>query len=291
MTRIPVTESRPVRTQFLIFTVIGEYVLDRGGQIWTSSLLELMASLDVSERAVRSTLSRMSRKGWLVSQMHGRHSRYTLTPQGKALLKGGRQRIFEPIFTDWNEKWHLIAYSLPEKKRRKRHTLRKQLTWLGFGSLAPGTWLSAHNRRAEVKELLSELDVEDYVDLFTGMYLGPSTTQEMVRRCWDLDGLENQYRDFIKRYRPRYLRFLQSSNGQSQDILSPEECFVERFWLIHEYQSFPQRDPNLPNVLMPPDWVGYEARRLLDNYHRLLGKFANQYVDEVMEAGRMAATS
>ncbi len=285
MTRIPVTESRPVRTQFLIFTLIGEYILDRAGQIWTSSLLELMASLGVSERAVRSTLSRITRKGWLVSQMHGRHSRYTLTPKGKALLERGRQRIFEPAYNDWNENWHLIVYSLPEKKRQKRHALRKQLAWLGFGRLAPGTWLSAHNRPAEMKDLLTELEVEKYVDLFSGLYLGPSTTHEMVRRCWDLAGLESQYQEFVDRYRPQYLRCLRSDNGR--DFMTPEECFVERFWLIEEFQSFPLRDPNLPSVLLPPNWVGYEARRVLEDYHHLLGTYANQYVDKVLEAGHI----
>ncbi|HEX6385809.1 MAG TPA: PaaX family transcriptional regulator C-terminal domain-containing protein [Anaerolineae bacterium] len=272
-------ESRPVRTQFLIFTLFGDYVIYRGGQIWTTSLLKLMASLGVSERAVRSALSRMTRKSWITSEMYGRHSQYRLTPRGKALLEAGRERIYEAAFSDWDNCWHLLVYSLPEKARRKRHALRTQLTWLGFGHLAPGTWISPRGRHAELEALFSDLRVEPYVDLFSGLYRGPSSARELVERCWDLSTLEEQYRDFIERFQPEYEEYTRQSNGL---VLSPELCFVRRFWLTHEFQSFPLKDPNLPPVLLPSDWPGFAARHLFNAYHQLLGTYANQFVDEVM---------
>jgi phenylacetic acid degradation operon negative regulatory protein len=276
-----VTESRPVRTQFLIFTLFGDYVIYRGGEIWTSSLIDLMALLGVSERAVRSALSRMTRKGWVTSEMHGRHSRYSLTPRGRTLLESGRERIYEPTFTDWDNCWHVVVYSLPEEKRRRRHTLRTQLSWLGFGHLAPGTWVSAHGRRPELENLFADLEVEPYVDLFSGLYKGPSSTEELVERCWDLTGLEAEYRDFIARFRPEYQECLLEENEQPP--LSPETCFVRRFWLTHHFQSIPLKDPNLPAVLLPSDWIGFAARELFNDYHRLLGTYANQFVDEVFD--------
>ena len=57
----PTTPS--VRTQFLIFTLFGEFILPRGGSIWTSSLIRLLDQLGVGERAARLTLSRMASKG------------------------------------------------------------------------------------------------------------------------------------------------------------------------------------------------------------------------------------
>jgi phenylacetic acid degradation operon negative regulatory protein len=73
--------------------------------------------LDVSEHAARNTLSRMSRKGWLVARKDGRRSQYSLTPRGWSLLVQGEKRIFEPPFREWDGMWHIVVFSLPEKKR------------------------------------------------------------------------------------------------------------------------------------------------------------------------------
>lgn len=277
------TESRPVRTQFLIFTLFGDYVVYRGGRIWTSSLLELMELLGVSERAVRSTLSRMTRKGWLVSKKFGRRSQYSVTSRGQALLEEGFRRIFEPIITDWDGRWHLVLYSLPEEKRRMRHALRTRLTWLGFGRLAYGTWLSPHDRSDDLNAVLEDLALVQNVDQFSGVYLGPAGADDLVDRCWNLDALESQYTDFINRYQPEYLEITTQSNGQLS--LSKEDCFVRRYWLTHEFQSFPLKDPHLPTTLLSPDWVGFTARELFSNYHRILGTHAKEFVDGVIAVG------
>jgi phenylacetic acid degradation operon negative regulatory protein len=245
-------------------------------------MLSLMNMLSVSERAVRSALSRMTRKGWITPQKHGRRSRYSLTMQGRVLLERGQRRIFEPIITDWDGQWHLIVYSLPEKNRRLRHVLRTQLNWLGFGRIAPGTCISPYARTSEFDSLLNDLNVASYVDMFSGVYTGPSSTDELVHRCWDLTGLERQYKAFIEDHQQDYLRCLDVKN--TTGFLEPKECFVRRFWLIHRFQSFPLKDPNLPTSLLPFDWVGKTARTLFDNYHQLLGTYANQYVDDVIQA-------
>lgn len=282
-------QSRAVRTQFLIFTLFGDYVVYRDGKIWTGSLLRLMRLLGVSERAVRSTLSRMSQKGWLSAKKYGRRSQYTLTRRGYDLLEEGRRRIFEPIITDWNDQWHLVTYSLPEDKRRRRHALRTKLGWEGFGRLAPGTWISPHDRRVELISTFAELDVDSYVNLFCGVYLGPSSAKEMMDRCWDLDGLESQYREFIDQYEMLYSKHLEQINEQPG--LSQQDCFIHRFWLTHDFQSFPLRDPNLPTTLLSPEWRGFAARELFENYRQLLGVKAEEYVSAVMSGDGPAPDS
>ena len=59
---------RSLRTQFLVFALFGEYINPHSGTIWTSNLIALLDVLGTSERAVRSTFSRMTKKGWLVSK-------------------------------------------------------------------------------------------------------------------------------------------------------------------------------------------------------------------------------
>lgn len=270
-----------VRTQFLVFTVLGEYILDRGGAIWTRDLLYLMDLLGISERAVRTVLSRMTRRGWVVSAKHGRHSRYSLTNRGRDLLERGKRRIFEPIATHWDGQWHMVIYSLPESNRYERHALRTQLSWLGFGLLAPGTWISPHNQLSELDHTFSKLDIETYVQRFSGSFAGPASDQELVDRCWNLEGLEAQYQLFVDRFLPEYDEFQKKCAAGSD--LSPVEWFTRLCWLTYEFQSFPLKDPNLPIVLLPSDWAGVKAYRLFEDYHRLLVERANSFVQSVIQ--------
>lgn len=285
-----VKQQKPAtaRTQFLIFTLFGEYVMPRGGKIWTSNLLYLMGLLDVTEQAVRSTLSRMTRKGWVIPEKIGRRSQYSLTSRGRKLLQSGSRRIFEPIQTEWDGRWHLVVYSLPENRRHKRHALRAQLRWLGFGPLAPGTWISPRDSSVELESVFTDLEIGVNVQLFSGNFTGPLSNDQLVYRCWDLEGLEVQYREFIDRYLPQFLQCREDI--RDRNVPAPADCFVRLFWITHDFQAFPSKDPNLPTPLLPPDWVGITARKLFEEYRALLNVNANQFVDEVI-ADRIAVMS
>lgn len=279
--KISLTENPPVRTQFQIFTIFGDYILGKREGIWTSSLLTLMNQVGISEKAVRATLSRMRRKGWIASRRDGRRSEYHLTDRGRALLELGRLRIFENVFSDWDHQWHVVIYSLPEEKRKLRQTLRTQLAWLGFGQLAPGSWISPHNRKYELDGLITELNAQPYVDMFSGVYLGPSEEQDLIKRSWDLQSLEIQYKEFVMKHQPRHEKLLRKTLNGDEDIVR-EKCFVDKFWLTHDFQSFPLTDPNLPVELLPEEWAGTTARRLFDEYHQLLGKYVDGYMDDIL---------
>lgn len=270
-------DQPPIKTQFLIFTLLGDYIINRDGKIWTSSILHLMELLDISERAVRSALSRMSNKGWIKAQRLGRNSQYSLTKKGVALLNRGTQRIFEVPFTNWDNKWHLIIYSLPEIMRDKRHTLRTQLSWLGFGRLAPGTWISPRPPSEDLQNTFGELQIESHIQMFHGVSIGPTSNSELAKQCWDLAGLEQQYLSFIQQFKPEFNKM----NAQNKQF-DPEDCFRKRFWLTHQFQSFPLNDPNLPTPILPPNWIGTTARNLFNTYHKLLGTQANLFIDKVL---------
>ncbi len=273
--------SRPqIRTQILIFTLFGEYIAPRGVSAWTSNLLGLLNVLGVTERAARSVLSRMSRKEWLVSERRGRYSRYSLTKRGLRVVRGGEQRIFEPRRTDWDGLWHMVVYSIPEDKRRLRSVLRKRLGWLGFGSLAPGTWVSPNDRCAEVENQLNDLGACSYAVYFGGMHLHFASNEEIVERCWDLDTLDRDYAAFRKKFEPAYLDCRRKLDKGIP--LQPADCFRQRFWLTLEYSQFPRRDPNLPPDLLPSTWQGSRASEVFTEFHRLLKEPSERFVSDVL---------
>jgi phenylacetic acid degradation operon negative regulatory protein len=264
----------------MVFTLYGDYLRHRGGEAWTGSLIELLGLFGLSAQAVRSTLSRMSRKGWLKSRKAGRHSFYRLTPQCIELLEEGARRIFRPRTDPWDGRWHLVTYSIPEFKRSRRRGLRRRLLWLGFGALHQGTWISPRDLRQEVEQVASSLNIRPYVEFFAAEHRGFSSDEEIAARCWNLKRLNRYYADFVARYDASFREH--QAQLTAGDGVGPEECFVQRFILVHEYRSSPYVDPNLPLRLLPDDWLGSTAVELFKHYHDMLSEGAEAFVDSVL---------
>lgn len=267
-------------SQDMVFTLYGDYIRHRGGEAWTGSLIELLGLFGVSGQAVRSTLSRMSHKGWLKSRKAGRHSFYSLTPKCLQLLEEGAQRIFQPRHDPWDGRWHLLTYSIPESKRHLRRRLRRRLLWLGFGALHQATWISCRNLRAEVEKVVDDLGIRPYVEFFAAEHQGFASDEEIVARCWNLKGLHGYYTTFVAHYGPPFEAH--KARLKTDNTLDPKECFMQRFMLIHEYRSSPYLDPNLPLELLPDDWLGERAAQLFQQYRDLLVDEAEAFVDAVL---------
>lgn len=268
------------RPQDVIFTLFGDYFLHREGSVWVGSLIELLGTLGLSEAAVRTTLSRMTSKGWLVSQRQGRNSFYELTSRGRALLEEGEERIYHPP-TDkpWDERWTLVAYSIPEDSRYLRDRLRVRLEWLGFGSLGNGLWISPHDAREELAGAAREIGIREHLEVFRAEHAGFSDTGALVEACWDLRALQRRYLKFIERLLPR---FEVCRDELEAGTLSDERCFDERFDLVHDYREFPKLDPYLPGSLLPEDWAGDRAVGLFTTFHDLLEEPAQRHLSAVL---------
>jgi len=268
-------------SQQMIFTLYGDYIRYRGGEIWTGSLIRLLKHLGMSEQAVRSVLSRMWKKGWLRRRRVGRKSYYSLTKKSQDLLAAGAQRIFEPEDGEWSGDWYLIAYNIPEAKRQRRNKLRRQLTWMGCGSFNTAIWISPWDVSESVHEVCLRLGIDDYVQIFRARHLGFAQPEELVARCWDLDRINSQYAGFVETYGPLLAR--DRARLDEWDTVDTAECFATRFMLLHEYREFPFVDPHLPPQLLPANWLSVKATELFKEYYALLTAKANQFVDSVFE--------
>lgn len=269
------------RPQSLIFTLFGDYIRHRSDRVWIGTLVKLLALFDVSEPAVRSTVSRMIRRGWLKNERVDSTSYYLLTPQSKRIITEGAERIFhfpEPT-NHWDGCWHLVTYSIPEEFRDARDRFRGALSSLGFGMLTNAVWVSPCDQGAQIRQLAESFHIKTYVQLFHGRMDGLVPCSELVTRCWNLEAINGEYVKFIGKY-ALSLKELQT-RLRAGAAIEPSEYFVRRFMLMHEYRRFPFRDPRLPDELLPRDWRGAEATTLFRKYHDLLAGGANEYFDSV----------
>jgi phenylacetic acid degradation operon negative regulatory protein len=267
------------RPQDLVFTLYGEFLLKRG-PVWVGSLIELLAPLGLTGGGVRTTLSRMVARGWLEASREGRRGYYALSRRGRRLLEEGEARIYRPPRLDaWDGEWTLLAYSVPEERRAVRDRLRARLSWLGFGSLGNGLWLSPHPVAERVREMGEELGVSAHLELFRARHEGFSDRAQLVRQCWDLPALNVRYEAFLHRYLPGFRDLKERGTGG----LSPLDAYARRFELVHEYREFPLLDPFLPRALHPSDWAGECAQALFHAYRGLLEDAAGRHIDTVVE--------
>lgn len=269
-----------IRTQILVFTLFGDYILPLSNSAWTAGLLHLLNVLGVSERAGRSTLSRMKKRGWLDSERAGRYSRYFLTQRGLRVVREGETRIFAEPRIEWDGHWNMVVYSIPEEKRDIRSNLRQRLGWLGFGRIAPGSWISPNNPQSELDQVFVELGAKPYALHFGGMTLYSTSNEEIVDKCWDLKSLNDDYARFIDKYQADFMEFKDAIS--EKQALDHAECFRIRFWLTLEYSQFPRRDPNLPPTLLMPDWQGGTAADLFSKFHALLKEPSNAFVSTIL---------
>jgi phenylacetic acid degradation operon negative regulatory protein len=234
--------------------VLGEFVLPTGGSAWTSAFIDVMGRLGVEQKACRQALMRTAADGWLTSQRSGRRTRWSLTPSAGQLLTEGTERIygFGRAARRWDGRWLLVLARAPETDRAARHLLRTRLAWAGFGSPAPGIWVSTHSGRvAEAQRALREARLLDDAQIFQASHAGGGPLAGMVAQAWDLASIEQGYQDFLAEF----------GGDAGGDPLSR---LVE---LVHAWRRFPFLDPALPAGLLPARWSGAAAARLFTRRH------------------------
>jgi phenylacetic acid degradation operon negative regulatory protein len=268
------------RPQDLIFTLYGDFLRQRAEPVWVGSLIALLEPVGLTATNVRTVLSRMAAKGWLEAEREGRRAYYGLTRRGRGLLEEGASRIYDPPRQDeWDGEWTLLSYSIPEERRALRDRFRVRLSWLGFGSLGNGLWVTPHDVRHRLARVASELDVSEYLEVFRGAHVSGSDPVRLARQLWDLERLNARYEEFVG----RHLGPCVELKREGPASVAPRAAYEARFRLVHEYRGFPLLDPFLPRPLQPSDWAGECALSLFRHYHDLLAEPADRFVSSLVE--------
>jgi len=105
-------------------------------------------------------------------------------------------------------------------------------------------------------------------------------THEMVRQCFNLGRLYQDYREFVDRFGP-LARALEK--GDSSNRTDPLSAFVLRVMLIHQYRRILLRDPDLPEALLPREWLGLRAQQICSTIYRAIFNASEQHIRAICE--------
>lgn len=248
----------------LIVTLYGAYGRFAPGPVPVAELIRLLAAVGVDAPSVRSSVSRLKRRGLLVPARTERGAAgYELSPDARQLLEDGDRRIYATA-PPGDEGWVLAVFSVPESERQKRHVLRSRLSGLGFGTAAPGVWIAPAWLYEETRHTLERLRLDGYVDLFRGEHLGFAPTAEAVARWWDLAGIAGRHEAFLERH-AHVLR-----TWERRTDTPPEEAYHDYLLALDSWRHLPYADPGLPAALLPGDWPGTRSAAVFRALHERL---------------------
>jgi len=255
--------SHPPRARSLIVTVWGDALAPHGGEVWLSTLIRLLAPFGVNERLVRTSVFRLAGDGWLEGRASGRRTRYRLTADGARRFTLAYRRVYTPPSFAWDRTWDVAVLPAAAGPPIERARLRDDLAWNGFAALAPGVY--ARPRPPASTDAGATTAWPPQSLRFTAVDLPHANDTSLagrVQAAWALPALAVEYRGFLGRFRALAAAF------GAPAAPSPEQAFVARTLLVHEYRRARLRDPQLPPELLPDGWPGAAAYALCRDIYR-----------------------
>jgi ring-1,2-phenylacetyl-CoA epoxidase subunit PaaA len=253
----------------MLLTVLGDAVLPSGGRVWLQTLTSAAGAIDISPDATRQALRRLANQGIVVASHEGRNARYELTEAGRRRLADAAERIYLRRPLVWDGRWHMLTYTFAERERAARDALRRELEWLGFGSLGAGVWVCPWDLGVRLQEVLDKHRIAGSVEVFTAVHDGED--RHLAARAYPLDDLQTAHAGFVRHVR---------AAGAVPD--DPQQAFAERIRLVHDWRKFLFLDPGLPEDLLPDDWLGSDAAAAFVDRYRSLEAPAWTWWDEVV---------
>jgi phenylacetic acid degradation operon negative regulatory protein len=261
----------------LILSLFGLYARPEGNWLSVAALISLMTELGVDSAAVRSSVSRLKKRGVLEAVRRDGRAGYALSDDALALLRDGDARIWSRPRATPADGWLVVVFSVPEAEREKRHVLRSLLTRLGFGTAAPGVWVAPGTSYDGTLAALERRGLASYTEFFRGDYLGVGDVSARIGQWWDLDVLAKLYAEFDAAYRPVL--------GLSSP--SAETAFTAYVPMLTEWRRLPYLDPGLPLAHLPAGWPGIAAAEVFaqldDRLRARAAEHARSVVEEVAQ--------
>lgn len=198
--------------------------------------------------AYRQAVYRLRRDG-LIARRDMRAGSPTM-----ALTSEGRRHISVEVMPErfwnrqWDGRWYILMYDVPERERRYRDALNRFLTRMRMGCLQKSVFVSVRDIRPLFYDLNIAAAVAEYANLFEARTVLGQSDQAIVARAWNFGRLRKIQGDYLEACQARLRRpFDAISFAAVMDTLRAE---------LAEYREVMRVDPLLPKSLWPSDYLG-----------------------------------
>lgn len=189
---------------------------------------------------VRNALHMAKRDGYISEDYQ------ELTESGKSRLNDILPKYKRsPV---WSGSLWLITYDIAERHKKDRERLRNFLIDQGYGRLQDSIYVAPFNPTNQVRRYIKELNIEGETlisKMGKGGHIGNMNIKELIGKVYKLDLMRSNYQIFV-------------SKIENNKISAGNAPF-----LFLEYLSILKQDPQLPPQLLPSDWGGDRAYKLV----------------------------
>ncbi len=236
-----------------VLTALADAV-DIVGDFTYHSYPYLYASLGKSyrQKSIDAAVGDLAKRGLLERNERGD---IRLTPAGAGIKK----RLYQERQKDWDGKWRVVFFDIPEDLRKVRDDLRTELKKLGFGLWQRSAWLTPFDLTQELNLYLDKQNLSDLVQVVVGERFGRLSDRDFAAAIWPLDKINK-----------RYQHFLAGWASELKKESAAEERMEAATVFQNQYFDILAEDPQLPIELLPPDWVGDKAAKLFGKIKSLL---------------------
>lgn len=208
--------------------------------------------LDVKKSTLRPAVYQALKTREIEKVIQDGEPYFKITSQGKKHLT----RLF-PIYklasSGWDRRWRVVIFDIPELNKKTREYLRRKLISLGFGRLQKSVYISPLDVLVDVKEYLRSLDLYGKVVVFEAKEVFVKDQRVVAEYVWGLGKLNE-----------RYLRLIDEIYGKNE--CDEEEWQVRKKEIKKEFFEIILNDPILPKELLPADWCGDTAKKLIAEF-------------------------
>jgi phenylacetic acid degradation operon negative regulatory protein len=256
---MPNSAGAEARTRPLMLTFFGAHVLGRPVAVSAGSVIEVLGRVGLGEHAVRTSLNRMVKRGLLERHRQGRKMYFALSAHAVEVLEDGRKRIWRTgvVNRNWDGRWTLVGFSLPEDWRRERHDLRSRLIWAGFGPLQNGLWVAPG--LVDVAAVVAGLGLEAHIRVFGGSVLPPTEVRDVLEQAFDVPAMAARYQAFLDRWDTTGGAGAAAATGCPDAAAGLPDDLARQLVLHSDWLELVRRDPHLPAEHLPEGWPAMRA--------------------------------
>lgn len=201
----------------------------------------------------KGTLSALLKEA-SIERINSEENTYKLTEKGFEELSL-EFPFFRFLRTKWDQKWRVISYEIPEKKREMRDRLRREMQGWGLGPWHRSFWLTPHPVIETLRELVSQKEEEKYIQAFDSEHVFGDRNM-LIEKVWGKAALDKNYRELFKTWHE-----ILSQEGTKEDKLRK---------VMSHYVAILRVDPGLPKELVGENWIGFESFSIFKEIRSIL---------------------
>lgn len=233
------------------------------------TLTLLSAPFEIGVATLRTTLSRMIHRGLIIVDKDKKMAKYNLSKKSRIIQANVKVSFRKPDWRSWAGDYSGVVFSFPDTNNPQRYRLRKKLESFRYAQFNPGFWIRPG---VEPDNFIYEFSGEGFYRKLS-FIPDKKITADEAYHMWSLEDVKKDISLALYKL-DQYSELLKEASSESAFKLGliGGDIAVKAL----------SRDPLLPPILMPENWMGDLLREKLYLFNKASKKISINYINDVL---------